>query len=104
MLKYASWCIAEPNEVLKVIRQVLYVKQNVHHNQSETHIADEPGEMFYVDGYNFINKPRSKGKGGAVGFYIYSSINWKVKILNRSGSKLSRRKQRVFYDARSTPG
>ena len=43
---------------------------------TETHINDEPGELYDIDGYSFINKPRRKGKGGGVGIYISNDLNW----------------------------
>ena len=36
----------------------------------ETHIADEPGEMYTIDGYTFVNRPRKNGKGGGVACYV----------------------------------
>ena len=46
---------------------------------SETHITDtacEPEELFNIDGYTFVSKPRSTGQGGGVGIYIADSVNW----------------------------
>ena len=42
----------------------------------ETHIADEPGEMYTIDGYTFVNRPRKNGKGGGVACYVHDNINW----------------------------
>ena len=37
---------------------------------SETHISDEPGELFDTDGYNFVHKNRTNGKGGVLRFTL----------------------------------
>ena len=42
----------------------------------ETHIADEPEEMYQIDSYTFVSRPRKNGKGGGVACYIHESINW----------------------------
>ena len=43
---------------------------------TETHIMDEPGELFDLPGYTYINKPRTSGKGGGVCLYISDRLNW----------------------------
>ena len=35
---------------------------------TETHITDEPGELYNVEGYYFVHKNRKQGKGGGVAF------------------------------------
>ena len=42
----------------------------------ETHIRDEPEEMFKMDGFTFLSRPRSNGRGGGVGIYVKDDINW----------------------------
>ena len=38
---------------------------------SETHLCNQDTEsLFYIPGYEFINKPRQTGKGGGVAMYI----------------------------------
>jgi exonuclease III len=44
---------------------------------SETHIIDEPGELFDIDGYDFVYKRRKNGKGGGVAFYINERLEWR---------------------------
>ena len=36
----------------------------------------KPGELYDIEGYNFISKPRQNGKGGGVGMYIASDLKW----------------------------
>ena len=43
---------------------------------SETHMQDEPEELYSIDGYSFISKPRCNGLGGGVAIYISERINW----------------------------
>ena len=43
---------------------------------SETHIQDEPDELYVINGYSFISLPRSNGLGGGVAVYISEQINW----------------------------
>ena len=43
---------------------------------SEIHAADEPGDLYNIDGYIYVNKPRRSGRGGGVGIYISDKINW----------------------------
>ena len=45
---------------------------------SETHLCNQDTEsLFYVPGYEFINKPRQTGKGGGVAMYISNNVVWK---------------------------
>ena len=43
---------------------------------SETHLTDEPEDIFKIEGYDFISKPRSSGKGGGVAAYISNRVNY----------------------------
>ena len=43
---------------------------------SETHLTDEPGDIFKIEGYDFISKSRSSGKGGGVSAYISNRVNY----------------------------
>ena len=43
---------------------------------SETHIQDEPEELYAINGYSFINHSRCDGLGGGVAIYISERINW----------------------------
>lgn len=44
---------------------------------TETHTDGDTGGLYQVDGYEFINKPRVRGKGGGVGIYISDRLIWK---------------------------
>ena len=43
---------------------------------SETHLTNEPGELFSIDGYELITRNRTNGKGGGVCIYIKDGITW----------------------------
>ena len=45
---------------------------------SETHIANEPGELYNIEGYHFIYRNRQKGKGGGVAFYLNERLDWQI--------------------------
>ena len=47
---------------------------------TETHIQDEPRELFSIENYDFVSKNRSKGRGGGVPIYISTRINWKRRL------------------------
>ena len=44
---------------------------------SETHISDEPGELFDIGGYKFVHKNRTNGKGWGISFYINERPDWR---------------------------
>lgn len=48
---------------------------------SETHIRNgshlDNNNLYHIEGYNFVNRNRTKGIGGGVGCYIKENINWK---------------------------
>ena len=48
---------------------------------SETHIRNEShldnNNLYHIEGYNFVNRNRTKGIGGGVACYINDNINWK---------------------------
>ena len=46
---------------------------------AETHITDEPGELYNVGGYHFVHKNRKHGKGGGVAFYINERLDWRIR-------------------------
>ena len=44
---------------------------------SETHLnKDECRDFYCIDGYNFVSRCRSKGKGGEVCIYLKDNIQW----------------------------
>ncbi len=43
---------------------------------SETHMQDEPKELYPINGYSFISKPQCDGLGGGIAIYISERINW----------------------------
>ena len=43
---------------------------------SETHISDEPGDMYNIDDYTFVTRHRKTGPGGGVAFYISQRLKW----------------------------
>ena len=43
---------------------------------SHCSFSDEQGELYNIDDYTFLSRPRRNGKGGGVAFYINNSINW----------------------------
>ena len=72
-LSGTSW----PNDVDTLILCRLTLHQNIDiFSLSETHAADEPGDLYNIDGYIYVNKPRRSGRGGGVGIYISDKINW----------------------------
>ena len=48
---------------------------------SETHVLrDLHDDFFNIEGYEFVNKPRTTGLGGGVAVYLKKSIKWKRRL------------------------
>lgn len=43
---------------------------------TETHLSDEPADIFKILGYNFLNRNRFTGKCGGVGMYVKNSVSF----------------------------
>ena len=53
---------------------------------SETHLLDSQEAQVQIDGYTFVNKPRTTGKGGRVGVYTSSIVPYYRRLdLERDG-------------------